>query len=104
MRVEAAAMRRRALLVTLPLTVAGPAFAAEQPVALRPGPGLEVVERSCALCHSLDYIPMNSPFLSAAGWAAEVAKMRGLFGAPLGEADAATIRAYLAAAYGTRER
>ena len=34
-----------------------------------------------------------------AGWAAEVAKMRTLFGAPVSDADAATIAAYLAASY-----
>ena len=29
----------------------------------------------CAACHTLAYIPMNSPFLNAAGWDATVKKM-----------------------------
>jgi len=41
-------------------------------------------------CHSLDYVPMNSPFLTAQ-WDAEVAKMIGAFGAPIDQADAKII-------------
>jgi hypothetical protein len=44
---------------------------------------------------------MNSPFLNAAGWNAEVTKMIKAFGAPIGDADAKDIAAYLAANYGT---
>jgi hypothetical protein len=46
-------------------------------------------------CHSLDYIQMNSPFLSAAVWDAEVGKMIKAFGAPIEDADAAAIKDYL---------
>ena len=38
-----------------------------------------MVEGNCAACHSLDYVQMNSPFLNAAGWDAEVHKMITLF-------------------------
>jgi predicted transcriptional regulator len=44
---------------------------------------------------------MNSPFLNAAGWNAEVTKMIKAFGAPISDADAKAIAAYLAANYGT---
>ena len=44
---------------------------------------------------------MNSPFLNAAGWNAEVGKMIKAFGAPISDADAKDIAAYLAANYGT---
>jgi sulfite dehydrogenase (cytochrome) subunit B len=37
---------------------------------------------------------MNSPFLDAAHWDAEVAKMIKSFGAPIDPADAKTIGAY----------
>ena len=84
-----------ALLLTAP-----PALAADAPSLLRPGPGLAAVERNCIVCHGLVYIPMNSPFLSAQAWKAEVAKMRQAFGAPIGDADAAAIEQYLAANYG----
>ena len=53
------------------------------------------MEANCAACHSLDYIQMNSPFLSAAVWDAEVGKMIKAFGAPIDDADAAVIKDYL---------
>ena len=55
---------------------------------------------NCAACHSLDYIQMNSPFLSADAWKAEVTKMRKAFGANLNDDTAAQIAAYLAKQYG----
>ena len=63
--------------------------------------GLDKVEGNCGACHSLVYIQMNSPFLNAAGWNAEVTKMIKAFGAPISDADAKDIAAYLAANYGT---
>jgi hypothetical protein len=42
---------------------------------------------------------MNSPFLTPGAWQAEVAEMRTAFGAPIDDATAATITAYLAAHY-----
>jgi mono/diheme cytochrome c family protein len=77
-----------------------PAFADEQPIDLKKAPGLDVVEGNCAACHSLDYVRMNSPFLNAAGWDAEVHKMITLFGAPISDADAKAIADYLKANYG----
>ncbi len=62
--------------------------------------GLDVIEGNCASCHSLDYVQMNSPFLNAAGWDAEVTKMIKFFGAPISDADAKTIADYLKANYG----
>ena len=43
---------------------------------------------------------MNSPFLNAAGWDAEVSKMIKLFGAPISDEDAKKIADYLKANYG----
>ncbi len=79
-------------------TVAG---AKEKPVVLKPGPGLDQVAGHCGACHSLDYIQMNSPFLDAAGWNAEVTKMIKAFGAPIDDADAKAIVDYLAKNYGS---
>ena len=76
------------------------AGAEEKPVALKPGPGLDQVEGHCGACHSLDYIQMNSPFLDAAGWNAEVTKMIKAFGAPIDD-DAKAIVDYLAKNYGS---
>jgi len=90
-------------LVTLLALLAGATAAAaeEQPINLKAAPGVEQVEGNCGACHSLDYIEMNSPFLNAAGWNAEVTKMIKAFGAPIGEADAKVIVDYLAKNYGS---
>jgi mono/diheme cytochrome c family protein len=89
---------RKLALVTLVALAASPALA--QDVKLKPGPGLDQLEANCQACHTLAYIPMNSPFLNAAGWTAEVAKMRGPYGAPIDDADAKAITDYLAKNYG----
>lgn len=73
----------------------------EKPIQLKPGPGLDKVEGNCAACHSLDYIQMNSMFLNATQWDAEVKKMIGAMGARIDEADAKTIVEYLKKNYGT---
>jgi mono/diheme cytochrome c family protein len=86
-----------AILGALSMAVAA---AEEQPINLKKGPGVEKVEGNCAACHSLDYIQMNSPFLNAAGWDAEVTKMIKAFGAPIDDADAKVIADYLKANYG----
>ena len=74
--------------------------AAEQAITLKPGPGADKVEANCQACHSLAYIPMNSPFLNAAGWDAEVTKMIKVMGAPIDDADAKAIKDYLTKNYG----
>ena len=78
-----------------------PALADEKPIALKKGAGLEQVEANCGACHSLDYIQMNSPFLTSAQWDASIAKMINVFGAPISEADARAIGDYLKANYGS---
>ena len=81
--------------------IASPALADEQVIKLKQGPGLDKVEANCAACHTLAYIPMNSPFLNAAGWDATVNKMINALKAPIDEADAKAIKEYLAKNYGT---
>ena len=91
----------RALTIAIVTAVlAAPAFADEASVALTKGPGLDQVASNCGTCHSLDYIQMNSPFMNAATWDAEVTKMIKAFGAPISDPDAAAIKEYLKANYG----
>jgi mono/diheme cytochrome c family protein len=80
--------------------LAGSAAADEKTVQLKQAPGLDKVESGCSGCHSLDYVPMNSPFLAPAAWDGEVAKMINAFGAPIDPADAKTIADYLKSNYG----
>jgi len=87
-----------ALVVAL---IASPALADEQVIKLKQGPGLDKVEANCAACHSLAYIPMNSPILNAAGWDAAVNKMINALKAPIDAADAKAIKEYLAKNYGS---
>ena len=87
-------------MIALLLIAAAPALAQESQVRLRDGPGRQLVEANCVMCHSLDYIPMNSPFLDRKGWEASVTKMIKVMGAPIAEADAQKIVDYLAGQYG----
>ena len=92
----------RTLVLSLAaLLIALPAAGQDRPVQLKKGPGLDKVEANCQACHTLAYIPMNSPFLNAAGWDAEVTKMIKAYGAPIDDADAKAIAEYLKKNYGT---
>ncbi len=74
--------------------------AGERATELKQAPGIDVVEGQCGACHSLDYIVMNSTFLDAGKWDAEVVKMIKTFGAPINPADAKAITDYLKQNYG----
>ena len=76
------------------------ASAAENDFHLKEAPGKETVEANCSMCHSLDYIQMNSPFLDRKGWEASVNKMIKAMGAPIADADVQKIVDYLASQYG----
>jgi mono/diheme cytochrome c family protein len=91
-------MKKFAIAVVIAL-IASPALADEQVIKLKQGAGLDKVEANCAACHSLAYIPMNSPFLNAAGWDATVNKMINALKAPIDETDAKAIKEYLAKNY-----
>lgn len=91
---------RAVILAAAILLAAGTAWADEQSVELKNAPGRDVVEQNCAACHSLDYIPMNSPFLDRPKWEATVKKMMGPYGAPIEEKDVPAIVDYLAKNYG----
>jgi mono/diheme cytochrome c family protein len=90
----------RGLLVSAGLLFALPAAAGEESIALKDGPGKDLVEANCATCHSLDYIQMNSPFLDQKKWEATVKKMIERLGAPIEAADVAAITDYLTTNYG----
>jgi hypothetical protein len=66
---------------------------------LKPGPGSDVAQRSCALCHSTDYIVTQPPG-DPKQWDGVVTKMIKVYGAPLSDADAKAVAEYLARHYG----
>ena len=79
--------------------VAG-AQADESKVQLKPGPGRDQVMGYCVMCHSLDYIQGNSPFMTRQVWEAEVTKMIKAYGAQVPAEDVPKIVDYLATNYG----
>jgi sulfite dehydrogenase (cytochrome) subunit B len=89
------------LIAAVAALVPLPVVADEQPIPMKKAPGLDKVEANCQACHSLDYIPMNSPFPNAALWDAEVTKMIKAYGAPIDDADAKAIAEYLKSNYGS---
>ncbi len=71
----------------------------EETTAFRPGKGVDVAESNCMTCHSADYLSTQPPDMGAAFWAGEVKKMITVYGAPIDDADAEAISAYLASTY-----
>jgi mono/diheme cytochrome c family protein len=89
-----------ALAGVLMVLAVSSARADESSVQLKQADGVERVQAYCAICHSLDYIVMNSPFQDRAGWDKTVTKMVKVMGAPLTPEDTAAVIDYLAANYG----
>lgn len=89
----------RTLLIFALLSIL-PAFAGEGDFRLKDAKGKELVTANCSMCHSLDYIPMNTPILDRKGWEGSVNKMIKVMGAPVAEADVQKIVDYLASQYG----
>lgn len=88
------------ILFVLCLCLAAPAFADEGKIVLKEGAGKDVVQANCVMCHSLDYIQMNSVFQDRKGWEATVNKMVKAMGAPIAANDVPTIVDYLSKNYG----
>ncbi|GBG13080.1 cytochrome C [Novimethylophilus kurashikiensis] len=84
----------------LAVAVSGTAWAEEDQIELKPGIGREQVMANCVMCHSLDMIQINSPFMKKEKWAATVNKMRNVMGAPISDEDAVLIVDYLTRQYG----
>jgi mono/diheme cytochrome c family protein len=87
-------------ILLLSILLAAPALANEAAIKLKDAAGRDLVERNCVACHSLDYIPMNSPFLDRKGWEGSVTKMIKVMGAPIAADDVPGIVDYLVRNYG----
>lgn len=81
-------------------------YALPEPTAqFRPAPdaghvaGFQAAQETCMTCHSADYVAMQPPGKGAAFWEAEVTKMVKVYHAPIEQAQAKAIAAYLGAAY-----
>jgi len=89
----------KTLLISL-LLLAGTALADEGSIRLKEGPGKDKVMANCIMCHSVDYIQMNSVFLDRNGWTASVNKMVKVMGAPIKDEEIPQIVDYLTRYYG----
>lgn len=88
------------VVATLSPLFAQIARADEASVQLRDAPDVALVVSKCSICHSVDYIQMNAPFMKRAGWEAEVRKMVKVMGAPIDEVEVARVVDYLTTQYG----
>lgn len=94
-----------ALVMAAALLVAAAPVSIELPVAdamfpdIAGGPSAETINNNCLACHSTEMVT-NQPRLTAAEWAASVAKMRSVYKAPVDPADDAAIIAWLVASQG----
>lgn len=93
-------MQNLILFLSLALTTTGSAWADESQIHLKPGPNMGLIANNCAVCHSIDYIPMNSVFLDRKGWEGEVNKMINVMHAPISKDDIPKIVDYLVKYYG----
>jgi hypothetical protein len=75
-------------------------LAAEKDIILKDGPGKEIVETKCSICHSVDMIQINSPFMNQKEWTATVNKMVHVMGAPLDAEQIPVAIEYLTKNYG----
>jgi hypothetical protein len=91
---------RTPLLPALLVLLASSAAAQESKVVLKDDPNRALVLQSCLMCHSVDYIPLNSPFQDRKGWEATVNKMINAMGAPIKKDDVPAIVDYLTRYYG----
>ena len=91
---------RNAITSVVLATSIATAAADETSLRLTAGPGLTQVQASCSMCHSLDYILMNSPFQDKAAWEKTVNKMVKVMGAPMTADDVTAVVAYLDSHYG----
>ena len=87
-------------MAALYLLAAGAVSAGESDIVLKEGEGRVLVESHCTMCHSLDYVQINSVFLDRKGWEASVNKMIKVMGAPIAPEVTGPIIDYLTKHYG----
>ncbi len=73
----------------------------DETATLKPGsaPNFDAAQNNCVACHSSDYISTQPSKRGQAFWTAEVTKMIKVYHAPINEADAKRIAAYLSEQY-----
>src|SRR5450755_3207213 len=68
----------------------------KETATLKPGPGADVANGHCLICHSAEYITTQPRDKPLAFWKAEVEKMRKVYGAPIPDDQVDVVADYLA--------
>ena len=74
---------------------------AAYPARFPPGPGSDIAERSCTLCHSPMLVTQQAK--DSLGWEKSLSLME-KWGAPVAPAERDSLRAYLLARFGARPK
>jgi sulfite dehydrogenase (cytochrome) subunit B len=67
---------------------------------LKAGPGADVANGQCLICHSAEYITTQPRDKPLAFWKAEIEKMRKVYGAPIPDDQVDVVADYLTRSYG----
>lgn len=82
-----------------PLTVELP----QETAAFKPGPGSEIANVQCLICHSVEYISTQPPTSARGYWKATVEKMKHKFGASIPDEQIVPLVDYLVSNYGSEQ-
>ena len=101
-----------AAMAAVVLVAAGPARADVKRIELPPDglqlkpsalPGYAKAQANCVACHSAEYMAYQPPTAARPYWEAMVKRMKGVFRAPVEEADMPAIVDYLVKTYGNEQ-
>jgi mono/diheme cytochrome c family protein len=73
----------------------------KESATLKPGPGADMANGMCLICHSAQYITTQPRDKPLAFWKAEVQKMKKVYGAPIPDDQIDGLAEYLSQNYGT---
>ena len=94
------------LCLTLGLTMVSISARAEtiklppETATFKPGPGVDVVNAQCLVCHSAGYVSIQSPNRPRSYWQGVVMKMKKTFGAQIPDDQIDPVVNYLVKTYG----
>jgi hypothetical protein len=101
-----------ATVLTTALLFVGLAAAAPKTIELPPDgvqltpsalPGYGKAQANCVMCHSAEYMLYQPPNAARPYWEAMVKRMKGVFKAPIDDADMPVIVEYLVKTYGNEQ-
>jgi hypothetical protein len=72
----------------------------QETATLKQGPGFDLTNAQCSICHSAEYIISQPRGKPLAFWKAEVEKMKKAYGAPIPDDDIQPVADYLTRNYG----